>query len=210
MSTGKENVVLQSIDASSSKAPLTRCDYLVVGSSVVVGGGVAVSANGRGMVSALDRLGGVRLVTSVTWRSNGRAGVGGVVARAVVVRSGSGQTAGGSWDGTNFRVAVTCGAVGLLALPELHARALGVAVVGARTECLLLLVVLHQHYLDKSADQEEECADDGDSEAGCVQVARRAQGSGIGDLPALAVGAEALLAVRRTVAQWCADVALAG
>jgi hypothetical protein len=181
---------------------------LVVGGGVVVSGGSAICAIGRGIVSALNRL--VGLVPGVTRGSDSRARVRGVVAWAVVVRSGSGKPTSRNGDGADFRVAVAGGAVRLLALPELHAAALCVAVVWAGTEGLLLLVVLHEEHLDEGGDEEEECADDGDGEAGGIEVACCAERGGVGDLVALVVGSEALFAVCGSVTQRCADVAFAG
>jgi len=143
--------------------------------------------------------------------SDGGTGVSGVVAGAVVVGASrdSEATSGSGRDGTNFRVAVSSGAVSLAALPELHAGALGVAVAGAGTERLLLLVVLHEEDLDEGAEQEEEGADDGDGEAGGVELADRAEGSSVGDLVALTVGTKALLGAGRTVTEGSLDIALA-
>jgi len=141
--------------------------------------------------------------------SDGGASVSGVVTGAVVVGASrdSEATSGSSRDGTDFRVAVSSSAVSLAALPELHAGALGVAVAGAGTECLLLLVVLHEEDLDEGAEQEEECADDGDGEAGGVELADRAEGCGVGDLVAAAVGTEAFLGVGGAVTERCLHAA---
>jgi len=171
----------------------------VVGSRSDVGGGVVSTSN--------------RLVGSETRvrSSDGGASVGSVVAGTVVVGRGRGSktASSGSRDGTDFGIAVSHGAVGLAALPELHAGTLGVAVVRTRTKGLLLLVVAHKEDLDESAEQEEESADDGDGEAGGVELAGRAERGGVGDLVALAVGAEALLGVGGSVAERCVDSARA-
>ena len=141
--------------------------------------------------------------------SDGGASVSGVVAGAVVVGASrdSEATSGSSRDGTDFRVAVSSGAVSLATLPELHARALGVAVAGAGTERLLLLVVLHEEDLDEGAEQEEEGADDGDGEAGRVELADRAERGGVGDLVAAAVGTKAFLGVGGSVTERCLHAA---
>lgn len=144
-------------------------------------------------------------------RSDGRASVGSVVARAEVVGGsrGSKTTSSSSGDGANLRVAVTSGPGGLLALPELHAGTGGVAVAGAGTESLLLLVVAHEKDLDEGTEEEEDCADDGDGHASGVELADRAEGGSVGDLVALAVGTKALLGAGRAVAEGSLDVALA-
>jgi hypothetical protein len=89
-------------------------------------------------------------------RSDGRAGHVSVVAGAVITGAGSeGSMAGGggNGDGGNLRVAELI--IALLALPELVAGALGVAVVWARTEALLLLVVTAKEDLNRDGDEEE-------------------------------------------------------
>jgi uncharacterized membrane protein len=89
-------------------------------------------------------------------RSDGRAGHVSVVAGAVITGTGSeGSMAGGggNGDGGNLRVAELI--IALLALPELVAGALGVAVVWARTEALLLLVVTAKEDLNRDGDEEE-------------------------------------------------------
>jgi hypothetical protein len=109
-----------------------------------------VSARGRSMVSSVESL----VVVKSARRSNSRAGVGGVVRRAdVVLNSRRGKTSGSGRSG-NLRVVNS--ALALVALPELHARALGVAVGGAGTVALLLLVVLGHEKLEGDGDEEEE------------------------------------------------------
>lgn len=116
------------------------------------------------------------------------------MARAVVVGTiRSSKSTSGSRYGSNLRVTAASGPVGLPALPELHAGALGVAVGRARTEALFLLVVAHEGYLEEGAEQKEESTDNGDGKAGSVEPASGAQRSRVGDLVALAVGAKALL-----------------
>lgn len=141
--------------------------------------------------------------------SHGGASISSVVAGAVVVGASrdSKTASSGSRDSTDFRVAVSSGAVGLAALPELHAGALSVAVAGTGAESLLLLVVLHEENLDESAEQEEEGADDGDGKAGGVELADRAKRGGVGDLVAAAVGTEAFLGVGGSVTERCLNAA---
>lgn len=183
---------------------------LVVGSSVAISGSVAIDsivAGRGGVVTRADRL--VAVVADVR-RSDGGASVGGVVALAVVMgTSRSSQTASGSGDGSNLRVTVTSHTVGLPALPELHARALGVAVGRTGTKALLLLVVAHEEHLEEGAEQEEDSTNDGDGEAGGVHLADSAKRSGVGNLVALAVGAKTFLGARRAIAKRSVDVARA-
>lgn len=115
------------------------------GGVVTTGDRLAVSAVVKRAVSS----GAVR-------RSDGRAGHVSIVAGAVIMGTGSeGSMAGGggNGDGGNLRVAELI--VALLALPELVAGALGVAVVWARTEALLLLVVTAKEDLNRDGDEEE-------------------------------------------------------
>jgi len=187
---------------------------------LVVGGGVAIGVGGavgsvvgtRGNVRSSVVATGDGLVAVVgVGRSDGRASVGSVVARAVVVGSSrSGKTStSGSGDGANLRVAVTSGPGGLLALPELHAGTGGVTVARTGTKGLLLLVVAHEEHLDKGANEEKDGTNDGDSHAGGVELADRAEGSSVGDLVALTVGTKALLGAGRTVTEGSLDIALA-
>jgi hypothetical protein len=94
------------------------------------------------------------LVMSNTGRRNSRASVGGVVAWAdIVARSSEAASSnGGSGD---FGVAETA-VLALVALPELDAGALGVAVGRAGAVALLLLVVLVDEELEGDGDEEEE------------------------------------------------------
>jgi len=187
---------------------------LVVGGSVAVGVGSTIdSIGGAGSdvrSSVIAASNGLVAVVGVG-RSDGRASVSSVVARAVVVGNSRGgkTTSSSSGDSANLRVAVASGPGGLLALPELHARTGGVAVAGAGAESLLLLVVAHEEDLDEGAEEEEDGADDGDGHAGSVELADRAEGGSISDLVALAVGTKALLGAGRAVAEGSLDVALA-
>ena len=187
---------------------------LVVGGSVAVSVGSTVdSVGGAGSnvrSSVVATSNGLVAVVGVG-RSDGRASVGSVVARAVVVGNSRGgkTTSSSGRDGANLRVAVASGPGGLLTLPELHAGTGGVAVAGAGTEGLLLLVVTHEEDLDEGAEEEENGADDSDGHAGGVQLADCAEGGSIGDLVALAVGTKALLGAGRAVAEGSLDVALA-
>lgn len=115
-----------------------------------------------GVVSTSDRL-VVSVVVkgavsgSAVRRSDSRTGHVGVVAGAVVTGARSERSVaggGGSGDGGDFRVAELV--VALLALPELVAGTLGVAVGGARTEALLLLVVTAKENLDRDGNEEQE------------------------------------------------------
>ena len=143
------------------------------------------------MVSTRHRL--VMLI-SVTGSSNRRARVRSVVRRAVIIMPDSrGRKTARDRDSADFRVAQALGAA--VALPKLSAGALGVAVGGAGTERLLLLVVASEAELDEGGDEEEERAQDGDGEAGGVETAGGAERGGVGDLVALAVAAEAFLGV---------------
>jgi hypothetical protein len=159
---------------------------------------------GSGVVSAGNGL--VALEASVG-SGNGGTGVGSVVAGAVVVGASrdSKAASGSSGDGADFRVTVASGAVSLAALPELHAGALGVAVVGTGAESLLLLVVLHKEDLEEGAKEEQESADDGDGEAGSVELAGCAERRRVGNLVALTVGAEAFLGVGGTITKRSLD-----
>jgi hypothetical protein len=110
-----------------------------------------VGASRRGVVSTAESL-VVVLVASVR-SSNSGAGVSSVVGWANIV-SRSSKTTGSNGDGADFRVAKTLGAA--VALPELNAGALGVAVGRTRTVALLLLVVAGKEHLEWDGDKEEE------------------------------------------------------
>jgi hypothetical protein len=86
--------------------------------------------------------------------ANSGASVGSVVAWANVMVSGDSKTASGNRSSGYFGVAETV--VALVALPELHARTLGVAVGWAGSVALLLLVVLGHEQLEGDGDEEEE------------------------------------------------------
>lgn len=94
------------------------------------------------------------VVHIMSWCRNSRSSVGGVVAWADVVVSRSSKAATGSRDSGNFGVAH--GVVVLLTLPELHAGAAGVAVLGAGAEALLLLMVALEEDGDGDGEEEEE------------------------------------------------------
>jgi hypothetical protein len=141
--------------------------------------------------------------------SDSRASVSSVVAGADVVLDNRGSKSTGSrGNGSDFRV--TEAIVALVALPELHAGALGVAVGRAGTVALLLLVVLGHEELEGDGNQEEEASkllvcngecrmvqdlrsNNGNSEAGSVELADGSERSRIGDLVSLTVAAETLL-----------------
>jgi hypothetical protein len=103
------------------------------------------------VVSTVKR--GLVVVESRVGRRNSRASVRSVVRRADVVLDNRGSETSLSGHGSDFRVN---SAVALVALPKLHAGALGVAVGGARTVALLLLVVLGHEELEGDGDEEEE------------------------------------------------------
>lgn len=94
------------------------------------------------------------LVMSNTGRRNSRAGVGSVVAWADIVARSS-EAASSNGGGGDFGVAEAT-VLALVALPELHAGALGVAVGGAGAVALLLLVMLVDKELEGDGDEEEE------------------------------------------------------
>ena len=133
--------------------------YLIVGARSDVG---HVSTLRGGVVTTSDRLVVSVIVErtvsgSAVRRSDGRAGHVGVVAGTVIAGTGSESRVaggGGGRDGGDFRVVELI--VALLALPELVAGALGVAVIGARAEALLLLVMAAKEDLDRDGDEEEE------------------------------------------------------
>lgn len=93
---------------------------------------------------------------AVGW-SNGRTGHVSVVAGAIVTGTGSeGSVAGGGGSGYSSDFRVTKLVVALLALPELGTGTLSVAVLRARTEALLLLVVTAKEDLYRDGDEEQE------------------------------------------------------
>lgn len=170
---------------------------------LVVGSGVLIGAGRSGVISADNGL--VVLIRSIG-RGNSAASVGSVVARTIVMVTRS-KTARGGWDGADLRVAETLGAA--VALPELDAGTLGVAVGWAGTKALLLLVVAAKAKLENSRDEEQECAGYGNGKAGSVKSACGAKRGRVGDLVALTVAAEALLGVRWAIAERSADIASA-
>jgi hypothetical protein len=119
--------------------------------SLVVGGRSLVSANRRSVVSTVKS--GLVVVESRVRRRNSRASVRSVVRRADVMLNDRGSETTLSGHGSDFRVD---SAVALVALPELHARTLGVAVGRAGAVALLLLVVLGHEELEGDGDEEEE------------------------------------------------------
>jgi hypothetical protein len=119
--------------------------------NLVVGGRSLVSANRRSVVSTVKS--GLVVVESRVRRRNSRASVRSVVRRADVMLNDRGSETTLSGHGSDFRVD---SAVALVALPELHARALGVAVGRAGAVALLLLVVLGHEELEGDGDEEEE------------------------------------------------------
>jgi len=146
------------------------------------------------------------VVVTSTGSSDGRASVGSVVAWADIMARSSEATSsdGGSGD---FGVAETTVLAGV-ALPELGTGALGVAVGGAGTVALLLLVVLVDEELKGNGDEEKEGSDDGDSEAGSVEPTDGSEGSRVGVLVTLTT-AKALLGVLVSVAERGVNVAAA-
>ncbi len=125
------------------------------------------------------------LVMYNAWCSNSGTSVGGVMAWAIVMMSRRGKTTSGSRSSGNLWITETLGAA--VALPELDARALGVAVPWARAETLLLLVVAGKEELDNSGQEEENCSKNGNSEAGRVEAACSAKRHRISDSSVLVV-----------------------
>lgn len=160
------------------------------------------------MITTCDRF--VVLVRG-TRSSDSRARVSRIMRRAVIMsRTDGRKTTARNRNSANLRVAKLAVAVGTaVALPELDAGALSVAVARAGAKRLLLLVVAGKAHLDEGGDEEEEGAEDGDGEAGCVEAAGRAERGGVGDLVALAVAAEAFLGVGVAVAEGRLDGARA-
>lgn len=168
---------------------------------------MVVSAGRSGVVTSVQRL--VALISSIRG-SNGGASVGSIVRCTVVVSSNWRRESARGWNSTDFRVTVASGTVGFaVALPELDARALGVAISGARTKCLLLLVVAAETHLNKGRDEEEQGSDDSDSKASSVQSTDGAEAGRIGDLVTLSVAAESLPRVCWSVAERSTDIARA-
>jgi hypothetical protein len=120
--------------------------------ALVVGSRSLVSTDGRRVVTAVER----RLVVIVagTGSSNSGASVRGVMRRANIVLDSRGLKTSSSRGSSDFGVTQT--AVALVALPELHAGTLGVAVGRAGTVALLLLVVTRHEELEGDGDEEEE------------------------------------------------------
>jgi hypothetical protein len=88
--------------------------------------------------------------------SDSGASVGSVVAGTDVVLDNRGsKTTGSRGNGSDLWVTEVVVAT-LVALPELHAGALGVTVGWAGSVALLLLVVLGHEHLEGDGDQEEE------------------------------------------------------
>lgn len=94
------------------------------------------------------------VVVASTRSSDSGASVGSVVAWANIVTR-SGETASSNGSSGDFGVTETTVAA-RVALPELDAGALGVAVCGAGAVALLLLVVLVDEQLERDGDEEEE------------------------------------------------------
>lgn len=106
------------------------------------------------MVSTVQGTSLVVVINAVgVGHADSRAGVSSVVAGADVMSRDS-KTARGDRGSGNFGVLET--AVALVALPELDAGALGVAVGWAGTIALLLLVVLGHEELEGDGNQEED------------------------------------------------------
>jgi hypothetical protein len=123
--------------------------------ALVVGSRSLVSTDGRRVVTAVER----RLVVIVagTGSSNSGASVRGVMRRANIVLDSRGLKTSSSRGSSDFGVTQTAVAlVALVALPELHAGTLGVAVGRAGTVALLLLVVTRHEELEGDGDEEEE------------------------------------------------------
>jgi hypothetical protein len=124
--------------------------------SLVVGSRALVSA-GRGSVVSTVKTSVLMVVISAVdvRNSDSGASVGSVVAGTDVVLDNRGsKTTGNRGNGSDL--GITEFLVALVALPELHAGALGVAVRWAGTVALLLLVVLGHEELEGDRDQEEE------------------------------------------------------
>jgi len=145
-------------------------------------------------------------VISSARSSNSRASVSSVVRWADIVSRGSKTTSSNRRSG-DFRVAET--ATALLALPELDAGALGVAVGGAWAVALLLLVVLVDEELERDGDEEEEGSENGDSEACGVEPADGSKSSRVGPLVlgVVTTAAEAVLGVLVSITERRLDVA---
>jgi len=106
---------------------------------------VISTVQGTGLVVVINAVG--------MGHADSGAGVSSVVAGAHVMGRDS-KTARSDRGSGNLGVLET--AVALVALPEFDAGALGVAVGGAGTVALLLLVVLGHEELEGDGDQEEE------------------------------------------------------
>jgi hypothetical protein len=119
--------------------------------SLVVGSRSLVSASRRSVVSTVKS--GLVVVESRVRCRNSRTSVRGVVRRADVMLHNRGSETSLSGHGGDLRVD---SALALVALPELHAGALGVAVGGTGTIALLLVVVLGHEELEGDGDEEEE------------------------------------------------------
>lgn len=156
------------------------------------------------MVTSSQRL---VVVIGAARSSNGATGVRSIVASAVVVGSRDTKTARRRWDSSDL--GVTEGVVVTLPLPELDARALGVAVGGARSESLLLLVVATKEELKEGREEEEDGTEDGDGEAGRVHAAGSAERDRVGNLTVIAGAMEAILIVGCSVAQGSVDISRA-
>lgn len=141
-----------------------------------------------------------RVVTTDQWfvvvirrrsTSSGGASEGSIVTWANGVMVTRTTIASDNWNITtvHFRIPVASNTALLAsALPELGlgSSTSSVAIGGAGTIFLLLVVVLSEGDLDDCRDDEEEGAEDGDSEAGGIQSACRTKGDSVGDLIALA------------------------
>jgi hypothetical protein len=164
-----------------------------------------VGASRRSVVSTAESL--VVVLVAGMRSSNSGAGVGSVVGWANIV-SRSSKTTGSNRDGTDFRVTEALGAA--VALPELNAGALGVAVGRTRTVALLLLVVAGKEHLEWDGDKEEEAvvllvcglhenvkndlrSNNGNSEAGSVESADGSKRRRVGDLVTLTIATKAFL-----------------
>jgi hypothetical protein len=119
--------------------------------SLIVGGRSLVSASRCSVVSTVKS--GLVVVESRVRRRNSRASVRGVVRRADVMLDNRSSETSLSGHGSDLRID---SAIALVALPELHAGALGVAVGRTGTVALLLLVVLGHEELEGDGDEEEE------------------------------------------------------
>lgn len=152
------------------------------------------------MIAANKRL---VVLERVARSSNCGASVRSIMAWTVITGSRS-KTTRCSRDGSDLRITKTARVT--VTLPELDARAASIAVSWAGTKSLLLLVVAAEAQLKNGGEEEEKGAEDGDGEAGRVELADGAERGGVGDLATLAVAAKTFFGVGGSVAEGSGDV----